>query len=77
MVTPLTTYGQSNKIRGFIYLITWFGRQPDPNGQDFLFLTPLDQTERHNPNTIIDIPSPDIPGEPLMDWNLGYSVTYR
>lgn len=77
MVTPLTTHGQSHKIRGLIYLITWLWNQPDPNAQDFLLHTPLDQTKRHNPNTIIDILFPDVPEEPLIDGNLGCSVTYR
>lgn len=68
MVTSLTIQGQSRKIRGLIYLITWLWNQPDPNTQDFLLHTPLDQTERHNPNTIIDMPFPDVPEEPLIDW---------
>ena len=77
MVTPLTISGQSHRIRGVIYLVTLFGSQPDPNGQDFLLHTPLDQTERHNPNTIIDIQFPDVPEELLIDWSLSCSVTYR
>lgn len=77
MVTPLTSHGQSRKIRGLIYLITWLWNQPDPNAQDFLLHTPLDQTERHNPNTIIDIQFPDVPEELLIDWSLSCSVTYR
>lgn len=55
MVTPLTTHGQSHKIRGLIYLITYIWNQPDPNAQDFLLHASLHQTERHNPNTVIDI----------------------
>ncbi len=77
MVIPLTNHGQSRKIRGLIYLITWLWNQPDPNVQDFLLHTPLDQTERHNPNTIIDIQFPDVPEELLIDWSLSCSVTYR
>ena len=66
MVTPLTTHGQSHKIRGLIYLITYLWNQPAPNAQDFLLHTSLYQTERHNPNTVIDIPFPDVPEEPLI-----------
>ena len=77
MVTPLTTHGQSHKVRGLIYLITLIWNQPDPNALDFLLYTPFDQTKRHNPNTIIDILFPDVPEEQLTDWNLGCSVTYR
>lgn len=66
MVTPLTNHGQSHKIRGLIYLITWLWNQPDPNAQDFLLHASLHQTERHNPNTVIDIQFPDVPEEPLI-----------
>lgn len=77
MVTSITAYGQSHTIRGFIYLITWLWNQPDPNAQDFLLHTTLDQRERRNPNTIIDVLLPVVPEEPLIDWSLGCSVTYR